>query len=217
MKQFLLTLLCLAGIAGPELTAQPAPGQALQTLLDALPGVYAGDAPDPRASDGRSQRIFHRIRPIDAPQFGAQVMYYRLSTGSADAPALQQKIFSFETAGSDGAVRMRAWAFPPDYPDQLAHTTADEWQSLTATELLDFPEACAFAWRTIAGGYEGVVDAGHCEFASPAFGQRVRPQMSYRLSGDRLEWTEVLYGEAGNVLVSTSGTLPAFRQPGLQP
>ena len=82
-------------------------------LMRTLPGSYTGEAPIMSSPDGEMQDIFHKLAPIDAPQFGERVLYYQLSTGSADGPALQQKIFVLTVPSGSDVIRMRAYVFAP--------------------------------------------------------------------------------------------------------
>jgi len=198
----------LSGCTRPTPTLE----QELDALLQLLPGRYAGEAPDARSPEGASMAIFHKIVPIDAPQFGAKVFYYQLSRGSADGPALQQKIFVFDTASGRSANRMRAWVFAPGQADGNLESAPARVAALRPDELMSFPEACAFLWSRIGDTFEGVVSAENCGFRSRQFNQEIRPDMRYRVNADRFEWNETLYGEGRRVIATTDGSLIAFRE-----
>ena len=202
----LVSLLAACTAPAPNLDAD------LAALLAQLPGSYAGEIPDPRSPSGEMLPVFHKLVPIDAPQFGEQVFYYQLSTGSGDGPALQQKIFVFDTAPDRVANRMRAYVFAPGQAAGNLEQDPDRWASLDPAALMDFPPECAFRWTRVAGGFEAVVNAGDCAFKGRSFPQTIRPQMSYRLMGDEFVWDEVLYAEGRKVLASTDGPRTAYRE-----
>jgi hypothetical protein len=77
---------------------------------------------------------------------------------------------------------------------------------------MNFPESCAFTWARVSGGFEATVRPANCSFSSRAFKQMISPDMTYRIEGDRFEWTETLYGEGQRIIVSTDGALVAWRE-----
>jgi len=190
----------------------PESDRELTELLELLPGIYAGTAPIPGARDGRTQEIFHKIAPIDASQFGARAFYYQLSVGGPDGQPLQQKVFAFKTNPTRPGNRMRAWIFGPGQEAPNLEQRPDSWFYLEAAKLMSFPKSCAFRWRRVPGGFEGIVKADKCTFQSERFGQAVSPAMRYAVFADRLEWEETLYSADNKVLVSTGGNLIATRQ-----
>jgi len=209
MNRFpLLLVACLAGCAA----TRPAPLADLEQLMRELPGSYAGTMQDPRSPTGEEQAIFHKLAPIDAPQFGERVLYYQLSTGSADGPVLQQKIFVLSVPPGSPAIRMRAYVFAPGQAAGNLEQDPDRWTGLEPAALMNFPDSCAFTWSRAGGAFEAVVRPSQCTFSSRAFGQPISPDMTYRLDGDRFEWTETLYGEGQRILATTSGTLVAYRE-----
>ncbi len=202
--------LALAGCAAAPPAASPL-DQELAAILALLPGQYAGAAPDPRAPDAGPRPIYHKLVPIEVPQFGELALYYQLSTGSPDGPALQQKLFVFDTAPDRMANRMQAYVFTPgQMPPNLERRPA-EWPALRPADLMAFSDACAFRWVQSPEGLTGSVRRAECAFESERFGGLVRPEMSYRVTAGALYWTEALYAEDGRVLASTAGTLVADR------
>ncbi len=187
-------------------------GSELDDLLSMLAGTYIGEAPDPRSRDGNRQIIVHKFVSIDARRFGQQVFYYQLSRTTADGPLLQQKIFVFQEAEQPGSIRMRAYVFSPGQEPGNLHRDKARIDRIEPGDLLSFPEACDFVWTSVDNGFEAVVRASNCRFASRGFGQEIRPEMIYRVAGDQFYWTETLYGADGKVLASTQGTLVAVRQ-----
>jgi hypothetical protein len=210
MKNRLLatTVLLLAACTAPG----PDLDDDLAALLRQLPGSYAGEIPNPRSPTGEMLPVFHKLAPIDAPQFGDQVLYYQLSTGSADGPALQQKIFVFDATPGRAENRMRAYVFAPGQAAGNLEQDPDRWAALDPAALMDFPPECAFRWTRVGGGFEAVVNAGDCAFKGRSFPQTIRPQMTYRLVGDEFVWDEVLYGDGRKVLASTEGPRAAYRE-----
>lgn len=193
-------------------SAKPPPlDQELDGVLGLFPGTYSGSAPVPRATDGSTQAIHHKIAPIDAAQFGERVYYYQLSTGGPDGQALQQKIFVFDTGAGREANRMRAWIFAPGQVAANLEQRPGEWGDIDPARLLSFPDACAFQWRAMDDGFEGIVTRDACTFDGRSFGQPVSPDMRYAVHPGRFEWQETLYAADGSVLVSTGGKLVASR------
>jgi hypothetical protein len=184
----------------------------MDELMQALPGSYAGEAPIMSSPSGEMQDIFHKLAPIDAPQFGERVLYYQLSTGSADGPALQQKIFVLSVPPGSDVIRMRAYVFAPGQAEGNLEQDPDRWDDLDPAALMNFPESCAFTWARVSGGFEATVRPANCSFSSRAFKQMISPDMTYRIEGDRFEWTETLYGEGQRIIVSTDGALVAWRE-----
>lgn len=207
-----LTLALLVSLLAACMAPAPNLDDELAALLKQLPGSYAGEIPNPRSPTGEMLPVFHKLVRIDAPQFGEQVLYYQLSTGSSDGPALQQKIFVFDTAPGRVENRMRAYVFAPGQAAGNLEQDPDRWASLDPAALMDFPPECAFLWTRVAGGFEAVVNAGDCAFTSRAFSQTIRPQMTYRLVGDEFLWDEVLYGEGRRVVASTDGPRVSYRE-----
>lgn len=192
--------------------AEPPPvDRELDGVLGLLPGTYSGTAPVPRATDGSTQVIHHKIAPIDAAQFGERVYYYQLSTGGSNGQALQQKIFVFDTRIDRDTNRMRAWILAPGQVAANLEQRPGEWGDIDPAQLLSFPDACAFQWRAQEGGFEGVVTRDACTFEGRSFGQPVSPDMRYAVHPDRFEWQETLYAADGSVLVTTGGNLVAAR------
>lgn len=184
----------------------------LAALLQVLPGTYAGEAPNAFSPDREMQTTFHKIAPIDAPQFGEKVFYYQLSTESADGPAMQMKVFVFDSAPDRAANHMSAYIFMPGQAVGNLEKDTDRVAALEPAELMSFPLECAFKWSPVDGGFEGVVHSSDCAYPSQAFKQTVRPAMTYRILGDRFEMDETLYGEDMSVIITTDGALPASRE-----
>ena len=210
--QYSFRCLCLLACLLAACTVPPQRAyRELTDLLELLPGNYSGVAPVPRATDGSTQAIHHKIAPIDAPQFGARVYYYQLSTGGPDGRPLQQKIFAFDSGQERAGNRMRAWIFAPGQVAANLEQRPGDWNAVDPATMLSFPEACAFQWSSLPRGFEGVVARTRCTFESRGFGQAVSPDMRYAVFPDRFEWEESLYGADGQVLASTGGKLVASR------
>lgn len=184
----------------------------MDELMRVLPGSYSGEAPVMGSPAGETQEIFHKLAPIDVPQFGERVLYYQLSTGSADGPALQQKIFVLNVPPESDVIRMRAYVFAPGQAEGNLEQDPDRWDDLDPVALMNFPESCAFTWTRVSGGFEATVRPANCSFSSRAFGQMISPDMTYRIQGNRFEWTETLYGEGQRIMATTDGTLVAWRE-----
>jgi len=181
----------------------------LEEITALWSGDFAGEATMPGADDKTA--IVHRITSILAPQFGERVFLYQLHSESAEGPLLQQKVFAFDTDPSRTENRMRAWVFAPDRMDAGIRAEPAKWRALQPGDLKDFPDPCAFRWRESRAGFAARVSAKECRFASQAFGQAIRPDMSYGLTRDALTWDETLSSDDGESLVSTGGPLTATR------
>jgi len=206
-----MSLLCLAlgaGCASVERNTARL-DEDLDAITRVWSGEFAGEATVP--PEGEVAAIFHRIVSIQAPQFGDRVFFYQLCRDDVDGPILQQKIFAFDTDPLRTANRMRAWVLSREQFDPAFAATPANWRRLLPNQLMSFPEACAFRWRETKGGYAGSVSAKECEFDSRAFGQPVRPDMSYEISAAALVWTETLSAADGTVLASTDGSRSAQR------
>ena len=179
-------------------------GSELEGLLGMLPGEYAGVA---TLSDGEARRLAHRITPIQLPQFGERVLYYQLSEDAANASALQQKLFVLEQDAGQPGIRMRAYYFPPGRFEPNLDRRPEDWRRLDPSQLMSFPDSCAFRWRAEGNTYRGVVKRTLCQFDSPAFGQVIQAEMQYRVTERTFEWTEDLYGADGTSLATTGGNL----------
>ena len=151
----------------------------LNSLLEMLPGEYAGTAPIPGGPAGSTQEIFHKIAPIDASQFGARSFYYQLSNGGPDGDPLQQKIFAFKTNPTRSKNLMRAFIFSPGQEAPNLEQRPERWFYLEARDFKSFPNKCAFRWRRVDDGFEGIVERSRCSFESERFGQTVSPDMRY--------------------------------------
>ncbi|MGI9342636.1 MAG: DUF922 domain-containing protein, partial [Gammaproteobacteria bacterium] len=204
----LLLAAVAVGCASPERKTAGLDAE-LDEITALWSGDFAGEATMPGADDKTT--IVHRIVPILAPQFGERVFLYQLHRESAAGPLLQQKIFAFDTNPSRAENRMRAWVFAPDRVDAAVGSEPADWRAMQPGELKDFPESCAFRWRETRAGFSGRVSAKDCRFASRAFGQAIRPDMSYGLTRNSLTWDETLSADDGESLVSTGGPLTAAR------
>jgi hypothetical protein len=184
----------------------------LQTLLEILPGRYAGRVPKGLSPDGEMQNVVHQIVPVEAPQFGEHVLLYKLYAEDAEARPMQIKVFVFDTAPERSANRMRAYIFLPDHEtDELADVTIHVSGTDPET-LMSFPESCAFEWKTMDAGFSGTVDPSKCIYPSRAFGTDIRPQMTYRIQGDLFEWDESLFTGNMDLIVGTGGMRQAIRK-----
>jgi len=199
--------LLLAGCMrpGPSLDAE------LGELMQALPGSYAGMVPKALAADGEMERLVHSFVPIEVPQFGPKVLYYQIASGTADGKVLQAKIFVFSADKGRKANTMRAYILDPAQAGETLYADPARLAALNPSALMSFPQACFFRWSRVGGGFAGE-GSPTCAYPSRAFGQMIRPEMSYRILGNRFEWGEVLRGEDGGAIVSTNGTLTALRQ-----
>lgn len=198
-------------------TAQPTAGQLhaeLTQILAALPGVYAGQAPDP-ANPTKQIAVFHKIVRVDAPQFGGDaVFYHQISRDDADSTApAQRKIYVFDRNPKRAYNAMRAFVFAHGQGSANLERDAAALQALDPAKLLNFPLACAIRWSRDEArkAFVAQVRREACSYESPAFKQRISPQLTYVLTKNGFAFEDVLYGADGNPLSPPSGLLPAKR------
>jgi len=208
-RVLILATILLAGCASIERQAANLDAE-LADITREWPGHYRGQAILP-GMDGDATSVLHEISSIYAPRFGERVYFYQLRGDAIDGPVLQQKIFVFDTDPQRDQNSMRAWVAAPGQIDPDFAARPNAWRRLRPAKLMSFPAACAFRWRRIKGVFRGMVAAQDCEFDSRAFGQPVRPEMSYEISAAALIWNETLSGADGRVLASTGGPLRAER------
>lgn len=211
MSPVRLVITCgLALLASCHRPAQSLDGELVE-LLNALPGTYAGMAPKALSQNGEMEKLFHTFAPIDAPQFGERALYYQISAESPAGPVLQAKIFVFDTEPRRQSNTMRAFILDPAQAGNGLQNDQSRLADLVPSQLMSFPDECFFTWRPVSEGFVGA-GSDNCAYPSRAFKQVIRPEMTYRILGDRFEWEEALYGEDGKAIVSTNGTLAALRQ-----
>jgi hypothetical protein len=179
----------------------------LREILALLPGRYEGPAP--------GGRIFHKIVPIVAPQFGGDtVFYHQISRDGFDSGApFQQKIYVFDRAGGRAFNRMRSYVFFPKQGYANLERDPAALKALQPAMLMNFPVECAIRWERGAapGQYRARVRREQCSYDSVAFKQRISPELTYELARDAFAIEDVLYGESGQPLFPTSGLLRAPR------
>jgi hypothetical protein len=204
-------LLSIAGCAAPgarEVAAARPLDAELAQILALLPGHYAGPA-----SDGR---LFHKIVPVAAPNFGeAAVFYHQIARDGFDSAApFQQKIYVFDRDPARGFNRMRSWVFFPQQGHANLEQDAAALRTLQPAQLMNFPVECAIRWYRgdTPGRFVARVRREDCTYDSAGFRQKISPDMTYVLDGDSFALEDVLYGESGQPLFPASGLLRAARQ-----
>ncbi|MEM1089035.1 MAG: hypothetical protein AAGI67_01525 [Pseudomonadota bacterium] len=156
---------------------------AIQALL---PGDYLGE--------GSRGPVYHRIVPLRVPTLGGQIFYHHISTESFGGPAAQRKFYAFE--GTDLIMRSTVLL-------ESGVTLDSNWDmalqltQVTEEKLLRFPDGCRFQWHDDDGDFVARVDRSVCSYDSPAFGGRVSPEMTYRLTPCDLAIAEGIYREDG--------------------
>ncbi len=206
-----VTALVLGGLTACS-TQKTALDQQIDDIFAVLTGVYAGEAPSFTPGSEEKQTIVHKFAPINAPQFGERVLYYQLTTGSVEGPVFQTKIFVFDLDEDRTTNRMAAFVFAPGEADGQLDQDPARILEIDPSSLATFPSACDLIWEEVGDGFKVSVKASDCEFQSAAFGQMIRPNMSYQVTGDRFEFSETLFGEDMTALVDTNGPLLAVRQ-----
>lgn len=207
-----LALIWLALLA-VSASAEPAPPveQELDDLIVLLEGEFVGSAPKGMTPEGETHQLVHQFRSASAPQLGERVMYYTVSSETAERPILQAKIFVFSSQPARTANTMYALVLTQAQAEKLREDGAPGWQELNRDALLSFPQECFFTWRRVHAGFLAE-DSPTCSYESRAFKQRITPRMQYRISADAFQFEETLKGEDGKTIVSTGGLLKAARR-----
>ncbi|MCU0759468.1 MAG: CpcT/CpeT family chromophore lyase [Steroidobacteraceae bacterium] len=206
----MLVLACaVAGCAAGRGAADAAPPleTELREILALLPGRYEGPAP--------GGRLYHKIVPIVAPQFGGDtVFYHQISRDGFDSTVpFQQKVYVFDRARDRAFNRMRSYVF---FPKQGYANLEQDPAALNALQpgmLMNFPIECAIRWERGAapGQYRARVRREQCSYDSAAFRQRISPELTYELARDAFAIEDILYGEDGRPLFPGAGLLRAPR------
>ncbi len=180
----------------------------LAELLALLPGRYEGPA-----SGGR---LFHKIVPITAPNFGdAAVFYHQISRDGYDSAApFQQKIYVFNRDPARGFNRMRSWVFFPKQGFANLERDAAALRTLQPSQLMNFPIECAIRWDRgdAPGRFVARVRREDRTYDSAGFKQKISPDMTYVLDRESFALEDILFGENGQPLFPRSGLLRATRQ-----
>jgi len=180
----------------------------LTELLAQLPGRYEGPA-----SGGR---LYHKIVPIAAPNFGeAAAFYHQISRDGFDSAApFQQKIYVFDRDPARGSNRMRSWVFFPKQGYANLERDAAALRALQPATLMNFPLECAIRWSRgdAPGRFVARVRREDCTYDSVAFEQKISPDMTYVLDSVSFSIEDILYGENGQPLFPSAGLLRAERQ-----
>jgi hypothetical protein len=180
----------------------------LEQVVALLPGRYEGPA-----SGGR---LYHKIVPIAAPNFGAAaVFYHQISRDGYDSAApFQQKIYVFDRDPARAFNRMRSWVFFPKQGYANLERDAAALRALQPAQLMNFPLECAIRWSSgdSPGRFVARVRREDCTYDSAGFRQKISPDMTYVLDRDSFALEDILYGENGQPLFPSAGLLRAVRQ-----
>lgn len=180
----------------------------LGQLMALLPGRYEGPA-----SGGR---LYHKIVPIAAPNFGeAAVFYHQISRDGYDSVTpFQQKIYVFNRDPARAFNRMRSWVFFPKQGYANLEQDAAALRTLQPAQLMDFPIECAIRWSSggSPGRFVARVRREECTYDSAGFKQKISPDMTYVLDRDSFALEDILYGENGQPLFPSAGLLRAARR-----
>ncbi len=207
-----VAITALASFDASEGRAETVLDAQLKAILAVLPGVYAGERPIAAPPKGEMVTIFHAFTPITAPQFGEVVVYYELRRGTADAPASQRKIFSFDLDPARTVNSMKAFVLGPDQaPGNLAEAPG-LLASLAPDALMTFPAQCDLIWSASGTAFKAEVRPEDCGYTSVTFKKTIRPAMTYLVDGDDFQWAETLNTGDMQVIFTTGGLLPAVRQ-----
>ncbi|WP_429912631.1 CpcT/CpeT family chromophore lyase [Glycocaulis sp.] len=141
---------------------------------------------------------------VEAPELGEHVIYVEWRSGAADGPVSRQRLWVFRE-GEEG------WSLGFDIlefrdPETFAGRADEEgaFASLTAEDLIGYPEACVVATQSPAhAGYYFTIESDDCIVTAES-GEEVR--MGASLRGDHHFFT---YREWANTLEHQ----PAYRFP----
>ena len=188
-----LALVIASGASSPAAAREPAGrlDAELAQIVALLPGRYQGTMPvmsDPSAK--KTETVYHKIARIDAPQFGAVVMYHQIGAVSPDGPPAQQKIYVFDVSPSRTENRMRSFVIPRGRGLQNLESLGPE---LAPDSLMNFPPECAIRWRRVSGGFAAHVSARDCQYPSQTWKTDVRPDVTYVLKQRSFSLQESMY------------------------
>ena len=201
------TLLVSACVAPPRREATTLDAE-LEQIMALLPGRYEGPA-----NEGR---LYHKIVPITAPNFGAgSVFYHQISRDGFDSTApFQQKIYVFNRDPGRSFNRMRSWVFFPKQGFANLEQDPSALRALQPAQLMNFPLDCAIRWARgdAPGRFVARVRREDCTYDSVGFRQKISPDMTYVLDDGSFALEDILYGESGQPLFPSAGLLRAARQ-----
>jgi peptidylprolyl isomerase len=218
-------LVCAAAFSVSRVaSAQPAADleAEFRELVELLPGRYSGEIADPTDPAGqRRTPLHHKIVRIELPAFGEYVFHHQISRDALDSPQpWQQKLYVFDRDRGRKLNTMRSFIIPNGVG--LANFEADPVRlgrlavmaSPVAAGFQGFPSGCEIRWsRESAGTYVARVRRPDCSYDSPAFKQRISPELTYRVTRDAFGIEDVLYGADGKSLFPASGLLVVRRLP----
>jgi hypothetical protein len=204
----LVALLLIPACAAPERRAATTLDAELAQIVALLPGRYAGAA--------GAGRLYHKIVPITAPNFGeAAVFYHQISRDDYDsATPFQQKIYVFDRDPARAFNRMRSWVFFPKQGYANLERDAAALRTLQPAQLMNFPIECAIRWSggDSPGRFVARVRREECTYDSAGFRQKISPDMTYVLDRESFALEDILYGQDGQPLFPSAGLLRAGRQ-----
>ncbi|MFK8014664.1 MAG: CpcT/CpeT family chromophore lyase [Gammaproteobacteria bacterium] len=196
-------------VQATDLTAE------LREIVSLFTGHYRGLAPDPLARNDpqvpATMEVFHRVAQIDAPQFGGIVLYHQLNRERLDGPAIQRKIYAFDTDVSRANNRMKAYYILPEQPWIDLDRNPDAVKEIAPDELKSFPVECDMNWTSQLGTIEAVIKPGACLFESTAFGQTVRAEMTYTVNKDGFDLYEAMYTATGDTIFDMDDPISSLR------
>ncbi len=216
MRRYYALVLLLASFLMPfgaqaSDEVRPELEQELGELLELLSGDYTGLAPRGMTPGSETHQLVYHFRRVVAPQFGEQVIYYRVTSSTASGPILQAKLFIFSNEAARMANTMYALVLTQEQAEKIRANGATQWQSLNQETLMSFPPQCILTWARRKAGFVAK-SSPECSYESKAFKQSITPRMRYLVSHDVFQLEETLLGEDGQALVSTGGLLTANRK-----
>ena len=142
---------------------------------------------------------------VSVPALGPRVVYLEWRNGGPAGKISRQRVWAFDA--DNGPVRMRFYSFKA--PDRYAGRGLDRsaFQSLTPSELIGYPPACAARFSRERGGWIGRIDPVDCRIVAGS-GRGMRLDVTIRTT--KRGFT---YQEAG---ILDSG-VKAFAVPPTQP
>lgn len=198
------------------------PEAEFRELVELLAGRYSGEIVDPTDPAGqRRTMLHHKIVRVELPAFGEYVFYHQIARDGLDsAQPWQQKLYVFERDPARTSNLMRSFIIPgaaglanfESDPVKLARLA--NVASPLAAGFQGFPPGCEIRWtRESAGVFVARVRRQDCSYDSPAFKQRISPDMTYRLTRADFGIEDLLYGADGSPLFPSRGLLVVARRP----
>lgn len=120
----------------------------------------------------RHGRVHSLFRAIEAPQFGAHVLYEEQYSDGDPAKVLRQRVYAFSADEAAGAIRLRIHT--PKAPEKLLGAARDPAR-IARLKLSDtiYNPGCDVLWTRRINQFVGAVEDGACRAKSESYGEIV--------------------------------------------